>query len=298
LYVVIFSAPSYRTGLFPRLPAWRRTCLYVMETEVHVYAFSMAANILLCFFPFFIVMASICRYVLHWNAAEQAIYIALGDYFPDDRFGEFIIRNLKAVLAQRGPFQLVSVLLLLFTANGIFEPLEVALNRAWGITKNRSYLRNQLVSLGLIFACGSLALLSTVLTAVNQELLVKLNLASQSTAFLGAMVFKLAAVPISILMLFLIYWLLPNAKIPIAPLRPVSLLVGAALELLKNINLWTWPWLRAKLNHEYGPFVYSVTIILWGFLASMVVLAGAEWAARSREESSRGEGLQTVGAVD
>ncbi|MEP7362454.1 MAG: YihY/virulence factor BrkB family protein [Acidobacteriota bacterium] len=295
---MLFSTLSFRTGLFPGLPAWRRTLRYLMETEVHVYAFSMAANILLCFFPFFIVMVSICRYLLHWQAAEQAIYIALGDYFPDDRFGEFIIRNLKVVIAQRGPFQLVSVLLLLFTANGIFEPLEVALNRAWGITKNRSYLRNQLVSLGLILACGGLALLSTVLTAVNQELLVKLGIASESTAFVGAMMFKLAAVPISIVMLFSIYWLLPNAKIPVAPLLPVSLLVGAALEVLKNINLWTWPWLRAKLNHEYGPFMYSVTIILWGFLASMVVLAGAEWAARSREEAAEREGLQTVGAVD
>ena len=31
---------------------------------------------------------------------------------------------------------------------------------------------------------------------------------------------------------------------------------------------------------EYGPFVYSVTIILWGFFASLIMLAGAEWAAR------------------
>ena len=269
-----------------------------MQTEVHVYAFSMAANILLSFFPFFIVMVSICRYILQWDAAEQAIYIAIGDYFPDGDIGKFIIRNLKVKVDQRGPFQLVSVLLLLFTANGIFEPLEVALNRAWGITKNRSFVRNQLVSLGLILACGGLALLSTVLTAVNQELLVKLGVESQSTAFVGAMVFKLAAVPISILVLFFIYWLLPNAKIPIAPLLPVSLLVGAALEVLKNVNLWTWPWLRAKLTLEYGPFMYSVTIVLWGFLASMVVLAGAEWAARSREEAMAREGLQTIGAVD
>ena len=44
------------------------------------------------------------------------------------------------------------MVLLLFTANGIFEPLEVALNRAWGEVKNRSYLRNQMVALGMIFA--------------------------------------------------------------------------------------------------------------------------------------------------
>jgi len=49
---------------------------------------------------------------------------------------------------------------------------------------------------------------------------------------------------------------------------------------LKYINLWIWPYLRAKLQCEYGPFYYTVTIILWGFLASMVVLAGAEWTAR------------------
>ena len=62
-----------------------------------------------------------------------------------------------------------SVFLLFFTANGIFIPLEVALNRAWGVTKNRTFLKNQIVSLGLIFACGALVLISTVLTAVNRE---------------------------------------------------------------------------------------------------------------------------------
>jgi membrane protein len=44
-----------------------------------------------------------------------------------------------------------SMFLLLLTANGIFEPLEVALNRAWGVAKNRSHFKNQLISLGLIF---------------------------------------------------------------------------------------------------------------------------------------------------
>ena len=51
--------------------------------------------------------------------------------------------------------RITSIILLLFTANGIFEPLEVALNRAWGVTRIRSCFRNQLVSLGLAFACGA-----------------------------------------------------------------------------------------------------------------------------------------------
>jgi uncharacterized BrkB/YihY/UPF0761 family membrane protein len=111
-----------------------------METEVHVYGFSIAANVLLSFFPFLIVMMSLCRHVLHWPQAVDAIMIALRDYFPAE-MGAFIERNLRYTVNTRGPMQFGSILLLFFTANGVFEPLEVALNRAWGIHKNRSFLK-------------------------------------------------------------------------------------------------------------------------------------------------------------
>ncbi|MFN3324601.1 MAG: YihY/virulence factor BrkB family protein [Bryobacteraceae bacterium] len=260
--------------------AIKPTVRYWMETEVHVYGFSIAANVLLAFFPFLIVMVSLCRYVLHWPTGESAIHLALSDYFPG-QIGGFIRRNLTATVESRGPLQIGSILLLLFTANGIFEPLEVAMNRVWGVTTNRSYLRNQLVSLGLVFACGSLALLSTVLTVWNQNLW-RPYFESGSLMFTIANLtaFKLAAVPISILILFLIYWLLPNCKVSPQRILPAAIGVGLMLEALKYVNLLTWPWLRLKLQREYGPFVYSVTIILWSFLASMIILAGAEWAAR------------------
>lgn len=124
-----------------------------MQTEVHVYGFAIAANVLLSFFPFLIVMMSFCRHVLHWPEAVEAIIIALRDYFPAE-MGAFIERNLRYTVSSRGPMQIGSILLLFLTANGVFEPLEVALNRAWGIHENRSFLKNQLVSMGLIFLCG------------------------------------------------------------------------------------------------------------------------------------------------
>jgi uncharacterized BrkB/YihY/UPF0761 family membrane protein len=195
--------------------------------------------------------------------------------------GDFLIRNLRATVNSHGPFQLMSLFLLLFTANGIFEPLEVALNRVWGITKNRSYVRNQLVSLGLIFLCGSLALISTMFTAMNQELFANLTGRSvRMMSVVGSAFFKMAAVPVSILMLLLIYWLLPNRRTSPRKLIAVSIIVGIALEGMKYINLLIWPYVHAKLASEYGPFVNSVTIVLWSFVAAMVVLAGAEWAAR------------------
>ena len=263
---------------------WRAllpTLRYWMDTEVHVYAFSISAGILLSFFPFLIVMLSLCRHVFHWRAGVNAIYFALDDYFPDV-FGQFLRRNFEATIESRGQVQLFSLVLLFFTATGIFVPLEVALNRVWKCAGNRSYIKNQLVGLGLTFACGALMLLSTIFTALNNSFLkeaARSSVASVAT-ILSPLAFKVAAIPMLMLMLFLVYWLLPNCRIMPSQIVAAAIAVGFLLEILKYVNLLTWPYLRAKLSVEYGPFYYTVTIILWGFLASMVVLAGAEWTAR------------------
>jgi uncharacterized BrkB/YihY/UPF0761 family membrane protein len=96
--------------------------------------------------------------------------------------------------------------------------------------------------------------------------------------------FKVAAIPMSMLALFLIYWLLPNGPVPIRPLIPVAMAVGLALEAMKYAVLAVWPWMLEKFRVEYGPFHRSAIIVFLSFLASMIVLAGAEWAARSRPE--------------
>lgn len=262
-----------------RYERWRPTLRYLSETEAHVYALAVAACVLLSFYPFLIVILTFCRDVLRWPAAVEAIYLALNDYLPGE-VGAFIRRNIQ----YRGSLQVTSMIVLLVTANGVFEPLEVAFNRAWGARENRSYLRNQLVSLGMIFLCGGLALLSLILTATNQSWV------SQWTGPLGGMrawidvlIFKLAAIPISILSLFLIYWLLPNCKVDARQVAPVAIMVGLVLEALKYVNLLVWPFFGEKLRREYGVFHNSASILLWGFIVAMIILAGAEWAARRRE---------------
>jgi len=249
-----------------------------METEAHVYALAVAASTLLAFYPFMTVMLSFCRDILKWPAAQQAIYLALGDFFAGEP-GEFLVRNLQPYMVPK--LHAASMFLLLFTANGIFEPLEVALNRAWGVVENRSYLKNQLVSLGLIFLCGGLSMLSLMLTALNSRWIGdSLGTHQKLAVWVNLLIFKVAALPISILALFFIYWLLPNRKVEPRRVLPVATVVGIALELLKYVNLLVWPYLQAKLDREYTVFQHSVTICLWAFAVAMIVLAGAHWTAR------------------
>lgn len=256
------------------------TIAYWMETEAHVYGFSIAANVLLSFFPFLIVMVSVCQ-ALQWPEAANAIYMAMGQYFPDE-VGAFLVRNLRAAIQQRGPVQIGSILLLMFVANGIFEPLEVALNRIWGVTHNRSFLRNQILSMGMILICGALAMFTIVLGSANTLWLESLGfpLPNDGARYVAGWVLRTASLPVTALIIFLVYWMLPNRKVPASLVVLPALCVAVALELAKLVNLMVWPFLRVKLSFEYGPFINSAAIILWSFLASMIVLAGAEWAAR------------------
>jgi YihY family inner membrane protein len=244
---------------------------YWMETEVHVYAFSIAANVLLSFFPFLIVCVSLGRLLFERQAVISAMDLAFRDFFPS-AMGNFMHNNLPAPQE----VELLSLFILLFSANGIFEPLEVALNKVWGIRTNRSFLRNQLVSLVLIFVCGTLALLSLAFAAVR---------ASNLTGFaierwISVLFYKSAAVPLTAAVLYLIYRYLPNGRPPVKRVVPAAIAVGILLEVLKTINTWLWPMFDQKLQREYGVFRYSATLIFLSFLTSMLVLGGAEWSAR------------------
>jgi membrane protein len=261
--------------------ALRPTFRYWMKTEVHVYAFSIAANVLLSFYPFLIVSVAVASKFFSRATALSAIDLALNDFFPD-ALGNFLHNNPPP----QGKIEIISLFLLLFTANGVFEPLEVGLNNVWGIRKNRSFFWNQVVSLGLIFACGGMALGSLLMTAFSQESFRKLTgmqpawLPQSVFAVIPVISFKLAAVPLTVFVLFLIYRYLPNGKPPLDRVIPAAIVVGVLLEILKHINRWVWPGFYQKLGREYNVFKNSVTLVLIGFLVSMLVLAGAEWSAR------------------
>jgi uncharacterized BrkB/YihY/UPF0761 family membrane protein len=253
----------------------------MVETEAHVYAFSIAANVLLSFFPFLLTMVMLCRTVFHWEAGVKAIFFAVTQVFPNYKHGAYldIAGFLNTMSRTRDHVSLFSILLLFLTANGMFEPLEVALNRAWRVKKNRSYLRNQLVSLGLVFFCGVLMMLAIGLIAWNGSLAQDSGV--NAGFFTRSVVLKVTAVLTFSLAIFTVYWILPNRRIPIKRLIPVSILVGLILVFLNVVYLKTWPWLLMKLRSEEGPFVESASIILWAFIGSLVLLAGAEWSART-----------------
>jgi YihY family inner membrane protein len=254
------------------------TARYLLRTEVHTFAFSVAANAILSLFPFLLVLMTLIRYVFHSQVMYGVVESLLRDYIPTGQ--EFVIRNLNVMVTAHHRAQLVSLAVLLITSTGIFMPLEVALNRIWGFPENRSYVGNQLISLGLVFACGSLTLLSVGLTAGNVALL-KSALHGYGSWYVQAVDFvtmKVFAILASIAIFFLIYWLLPNGKVPARGVLPAAVIMGLLSEVLKYVYIFALP--RLNFAEVYGPFAISVSLMFWAFLSGMLLLTGAHLSAR------------------
>jgi YihY family inner membrane protein len=251
---------------------------YLAQTEVHTYAFSVAANVILSLFPFIVLMLTLARQVFHSPAMEAVIADEIRYFLPAGQ--DFVIRNMTILSRAHGGVQIASIVMLLISSTGVFIPLEVALNQVWRAGKNRSYLMNQLVSLGLAFAIGTLTLLSISLTAAQHSLLSFLFLGNTDNVvfnFLAHWLLQISAAVISVLIFLLIYWVLPNRRLPIVAVLPAAVTTGLFWEVAKRIYIALLPLL--DFRSVYGPFSVSVSLMMWAFVSGLLMLAGAHYSA-------------------
>lgn len=271
----------------------KSTLKYLGETEVHTYAFSVAANAILSFFPAAVLMYTLSRKVFHSSAMATAVERMLLEYLPSNQ--GFIIKHVEAISTSH-PIQIFSLIMLFISCTGVFEPLEVALNSVWGF-KGRNYLMNQVISLGLALGCGLLLLLSVMASAgiwapaaaaqgwVGEQtgngwffsLVSHLNMTVQFVAL------KIIGMAASILVFFLIYWLLPNGKLSYKAVLPSAIIVGVVWEFAKLIFVLLLKYLA--FEDTYGPFAVSVTLIFYAFVTGMLMLGGAHLSAGDQKKS-------------
>jgi membrane protein len=250
---------------------------YLFTTEAHVYAYSIAANALLTFFPFALIMLTVCRRWLHWEGAYEVILQMLHANLPDG--ADFVIRNLATLVQGRGRIQVISVLALLFTSSGIFLPLEVALNKINGVERNRSFLRNLAMSFCLAVCAGIMVLFSIVLTASVQW---AVGFAFGWFPYAKAALFRgtveAFSMPLLISLYVVVYYVAPNGRAPMRRVFPAAVLAGVLTAAAKFLYMVTLPLFRFR--EVYGPFSLSVTLLFWAFVGALILLFGAHVSAQ------------------
>jgi YihY family inner membrane protein len=281
----------HREGLGPQLSALAH---YMVQTEVHTYAFSVAANVILSLFPFIVMLLTISRQVFHSRVMETVVGEMMGNFLPTSQ--GFIMKDMELLAHPHKGTQLFSIVMLLVSSTGVFLPLEVALNQVWGVAKNRSYIRNQTVSLGLALAVGVLAMTSVALTAGQQTALTWIffgHIDNIVFRFLTEGTLQILAAAVSISIFFLIYWILPNRKVPARAVLPTAIVIGLLWEGAKYLYILALPHL--DFPSVYGKFSVSVSLMMWAFLSGLLLLAGAHFSATryalsaAREEARAAE---------
>jgi membrane protein len=252
---------------------------YLLDSEVHTFAFSVAANAILSFIPFTVLLFTLARTVFHSEMMVTVIGQAIAYFFPSNQ--AFVAASLAhvAVLSSRHGIQVFSLVMILVACTGIFLPLEVALNQAWGVTKSRNYLMNQFVAFGLAFLMVVLGLTSILVNSVAREALDLLFFHHTDNFFFTGICFALLATTTGIgvvVFLFSIYWLLPNRRIsPRLILRP-ALITGIVWVIAKYIFVAVLPHL--DLESLYGPFYVSVGLLFWAYISGLILFAGAQFS--------------------
>jgi YihY family inner membrane protein len=261
---------------------WRRdgTALvsYLMASEVHTFAFSVAANAILSFIPFIVLLYTLSRSVFH-SDMMVAVLNDMVDYFlPTIAKQGWLAESLAAAVPRHG-VQVISLVMILVACTGIFLPLEVALNQAWGVTKSRNYLMNQLVALGLALLMVVLAMGSILLSSWERELLTTVLLHHTENFFFQSINYvwlAFATGVASILFFFCIYWVLPNRKVPWRPVLRTSIVTGVIWLGAKYLFVLILPHLDLKAL--YGPFYVSVGLIFWAYASGLILFAGAQFS--------------------
>lgn len=263
---------------------WRKdgTALakYLLDSEVHTFAFSVAANAILSFIPFIVLLDTLARTVFHSPTMAAVVSDIATNFLPSTAREDFWARNLRAMVPHR--VQFFSVVMILVSCTGIFLPLEVALNQAWGVTKSRNYLLNQAVAFGLAILMVVLGMGTVMLNATARDLLTAFFFQNANPfweAVYHWIAFSLLAATAgiaSISFFFCIYWLLPNRKVPASSVLRPAVVTGLVWLGAKYLFVVLLP--HMDLVSLYGPFSISVDLLFWSYASGLILFAGAQFS--------------------
>jgi membrane protein len=209
-----------------------------------------------------------------FNTVTQFIQQAL----PISR--QVINENLEEILDKRGTAGIVSLLILLWSASGMFTNLAYNINLAWPRAARRTFIQNRLIGLWMIVGLIGLIMLSLVLSWLTARLPF-INVASKSPIDLALL--RLISVVGSWLMIFLVFLTLYH-WIPTLRVRWSATLWGALVASLAwkaVITGFGW-YLGSSFGQYqlvYGSLGAIVAFLFLIYIISLITLFGAHLSA-------------------
>ena len=195
------------------LAAWRALVRLLNGNDL-THAAAIAYYALLSLFPFLLLVFSILGWVTADAEDRLAVLTFVFSYFPTQF--EFVNTQLIALRETSVRIGVAGGLGLMWASLGVFGAITSAVNEAWGVEKQRSFLKHRLVSFLMLVAGGGVMIVALLLVSA-----VKFAEASwfgvMLTRFewlhaLRSLTVASSATILLILALGVVYHFIPNAK--------------------------------------------------------------------------------------
>lgn len=264
---------------FSGLAAWRGL-VELLNSNDPTHAAAIAYYALLSFFPFLLLVISLLGSVTADEQDRLAVLTFVFRYFPTQL--DFVSGQLDAFRQTRVELGITGALGLIWASLGVFGAITSAVNEAWGVEKQRSFLKHRLVSFLMLVAAGCVMIAALLLVGAIQ---------AAEASWFGAMLSRYAwltalqtltarwlATILLILGVGLVFYFIPNAKTRFRDVWVGALLTG----LLWHGAFAGFAWYIARntrLSMLNGSITAVVVFLLWIYVSSIILMYGVEFTA-------------------
>ena len=272
----------------------RDAVLGFVQHDVLQHAGAMAYFAILSLVNLLILGVVVASFLVGHGAAREFVIERVVQAFP---LGPTDVANvIDRASEARGGVSLIGLLLLLWSALGVFSALSAGVGKVFASEPRAPFWRERAIGVALLAATGILAVASVALgiatQAIEQALADRLQLPGMAQLF--AVVAFLVPIAIVFVAFVTVYRLVPTVRIAFAD-AAVGALLATVLWTILRIGFTFFATRIARYDSVFGPIGAAVGLLVFLYFSSVVLLLGAEAARATRRERRLASRAETPG---
>jgi len=243
------------------------------------YASSIAYYSLLSFFPFVLLVLSLFGQMIV-GLNEETLVRFVGRALPSHF--DFVVNQIEELARSPKGFGVLHTIVLLWASMGVFGAITSAINHAWGVEQPPGFFKHKAIAFVMLMIAGLLTVaalsLGSLIQIVEARWFAGVVWNVPALTAVRGFMYRNAPTPMFILIVGLIYYFVPNAKVRLRDVWLGAVLAGGLWRLAFAGFSW---YVRdfSRFSSVHGSIAAVIVFLIWVYLSAVILLYGAEVSA-------------------